>query len=69
MLTKTCCGFAAGTTYEEARAVDTINRTSNYGLRVVLGGTHILNSEQFLEHLKRSSDMLAHAENSRNNLR
>jgi len=41
-----------GATYEEARAVHEIN-TSRAGVRIVLGGSTVLNSAMFLEELQR----------------
>ena len=43
--------IAGGTTYEEARAVAQIN-ASTPGVRVVLGGTEVLNSSTFLRQVE-----------------
>ena len=41
-----------GYTYEEARVVEEFNATNGKGLKVVLGGSTVLNSEGFLEEIK-----------------
>lgn len=43
--------IVGGTTYEEARMVASIN-ASTPGVRVVLGGTSVLNSEMFLNEVE-----------------
>lgn len=43
--------MVGGVTYEEARLVAELNK-GNSGLRVVIGGTHIPNSEGFVENLQ-----------------
>jgi vacuolar protein sorting-associated protein 45 len=47
------CFIVGGTTYEEARMVAGIN-ASTPGVRIVLGGTSIVNSEMFLEEVAAS---------------
>jgi len=44
-----------GTTYEEARDVDALNRSWEGGRSVVLGGTTVHNSRSFLEEVERFS--------------
>jgi vacuolar protein sorting-associated protein 45 len=49
--------IVGGTTYEEARAVAELNATGEKhegwagGLRVILGGTGVLNSKTFMSYL------------------
>ena len=45
--------MVGGTTYEEAIAVNQVN-SSNPGVRVILGGTAVHNTESFLEEVKES---------------
>lgn len=42
--------MVGGTTYEEALCVHNINQ-SNFGVRVILGGTTIHNSQSYLEEI------------------
>ncbi|GME83346.1 unnamed protein product [Ambrosiozyma monospora] len=42
--------FVGGVTYEEARLVSLLNK-ANPGLKCVIGGTSIINSDKFVENL------------------
>lgn len=44
--------FVGGVTYEEARLVHEFNETMNNRMRVVLGGTSIVSTNQYMDSLR-----------------
>lgn len=46
--------MVGGTTYEEAKAVQEFNEREDSQMRIIIGGTTILNSRQFIDGIKMS---------------
>lgn len=44
--------IVGGTTYEESRSV-ALQNASNTGVRFILGGSSVLNSKRYVQHLKK----------------